>query len=157
MREAAYRAGLIETRHSHKLTLCYEPEGGFMGTVMDDPTLVLRCEEEGRTRPLRVLLLDAGGGTVDITTHNVQSVRPLRWSHASRPQMDGEAGSTRIDAAFLEWLVNDFLNLRLSRPQEDTLRTSIEMVKLLKDFEVGACAPICAPLPPPLPPHPGTL
>lgn len=49
------------------------------------------------------MILDCGGGTVDITMHKVVQANPLKLVEAAAPK-GGAWGSTYVDKAFEEWL-----------------------------------------------------
>lgn len=68
MRRAAYKAGIIEELSSGNLLLCLEPEGA---------SIQCRNDAEETVRHLMVkdsvvMVLDCGGGTVDITVHKLK-------------------------------------------------------------------------------------
>ncbi|CAN0387449.1 unnamed protein product, partial [Hapterophycus canaliculatus] len=54
-----------------------------------------------------MMVVDCGGGTVDITTYDILSVDPLNLAEAKAPS-GGMWGSTYVDKAFKRWL-KDFL------------------------------------------------
>ncbi|CAM9887909.1 unnamed protein product, partial [Hapterophycus canaliculatus] len=54
-----------------------------------------------------MMVVDCGGGTVDITTYKIVSVDPLKLAEAKAP-CGGVWGSTYVDKAFKRWL-KDFL------------------------------------------------
>ena len=111
MRRAAYDAGMISDENSSKLVLCLEPEAACMA-----------CEEERRAPEPdaagnqillktgdKFMVLDCGGGTVDITMHQVEDTNPLRLSEICEPS-GGPWGSTYVDAAyerFVQQLIGD--------------------------------------------------
>ncbi|CAN0209375.1 unnamed protein product, partial [Scytosiphon promiscuus] len=96
MRVAAHKAGLINTVDSPQLRLCLEPEAAYLAVgIKDDPE---------RFQPgNQMMIVDCGGGTVDITTHEVLSTTPLRLKEI-RPPTGGPWGSTYVDKAFVAWL-----------------------------------------------------
>ena len=49
------------------------------------------------------MVLDCGGGTVDITTHRCLSKSPFRLRELTRPA-GGDWGSTKVDAEFAAFL-----------------------------------------------------
>lgn len=109
MRKAAYDAGMISGENSSKLVLCLEPEAACMA-----------CEDERLADPSAVgnqilktndtfMVLDCGGGTVDITMHRVEGTKPLQLSEIREPS-GGPWGSTYVDAAyerFVQTLIGD--------------------------------------------------
>ncbi|CAN0411171.1 unnamed protein product, partial [Scytosiphon promiscuus] len=78
MRMAAHEAGLIDAVDSPRLCLCLEPEAACLAvSVHDAPDL----SQPGT----KTMILDCGGGTVDITTHEVISLSPLRLKELRPP------------------------------------------------------------------------
>ena len=57
----------------------------------------------------RFMVLDCGGGTVDITMHQVEATKPLRLSEICAPD-GGPFGSTFVDHAF-EKFVQELMGL----------------------------------------------
>lgn len=100
MRRAAFEAGITDKINSNKLQLCLEPEAACLaitGNRMDHP---LDSEE---AQDKQIMILDCGGGTVDITIHTVDSVSPLKLTEAKAPT-GGTWGATYVDRAFQDWL-----------------------------------------------------
>ena len=95
MRVAAHKAGIISTVESSNLQLCLEPEAACLAvSVKEAPQL----SQAGT----KTMILDCGGGTVDITTHKVLSTNPLRLKEVLAPT-GGPWGSTCVDDAFMKW------------------------------------------------------
>ncbi len=68
MRRAAMKAGIIDEINSANLLLCLEPEGASIQCRNDaEPTL-----RNQMTKGSVVMVLDCGGGTVDITVHKLK-------------------------------------------------------------------------------------
>ena len=68
MRKAAFEAGIIDSLSSENLLLCLEPEGASIQCRND-------AEEGLRNQMVKgdvVMVLDCGGGTVDITVHKLK-------------------------------------------------------------------------------------
>ncbi|CAM9867376.1 unnamed protein product [Ectocarpus sp. 12 AP-2014] len=97
MRQAAHGAGMIDRVDSVRLRLCLEPEAACLAVTTEDNPLT--CEAEGK----HMMIVDCGGGTVDITVHKILSINPLRLAEVAAPD-GGPWGSTRVDKAFEEWL-----------------------------------------------------
>ncbi|CAN0154413.1 unnamed protein product [Ectocarpus sp. 6 AP-2014] len=97
MREAAHRAGMIDRVDSVRLRLCLEPEAACLEVTTEDNPLT--CEAEGK----HMMIVDCGGGTVDVTAHKILSVDPLKLFEVAAPD-GGVWGSTRVDDAFKKWL-----------------------------------------------------
>ena len=88
MRRAAFDAGMMPDVNSAKLVLCPEPEAACMacevkgssgdGAPAGGAQQILRTGQS-------FMVLDCGGGTVDITMHHVESTDPLRLSEVRKP------------------------------------------------------------------------
>uniref|UniRef100_A0A7S2MNN6 Uncharacterized protein n=1 Tax=Octactis speculum TaxID=3111310 RepID=A0A7S2MNN6_9STRA len=90
MRTAALNAGLIDTIQSDRLQLALEPEAACMACEND-----ARHLKEGD----EFMILDCGGGTVDITMHKVVRLKPLHLDELCIPA-GGPWGSTFVDQQF---------------------------------------------------------
>ncbi|CAM9472302.1 unnamed protein product [Ectocarpus fasciculatus] len=99
MRQAAHEAGMIDKIGSTSLRLCLEPEAACLAVIPRGDSNPLTCEAEGK----KMMIVDCGGGTVDITTHNIVSVNPLKVVEVAAPT-GGAWGSTQVDEAFKKWL-----------------------------------------------------
>jgi len=90
MRTCAVEAGLISQRDSQSLVLALEPEAACLSTEKAGNFLAAGD---------KFMVLDCGGGTVDITMHRVRSKAPFRLEEIA--VADGGAwGSTYIDKNF---------------------------------------------------------
>ncbi len=67
MRKAAKEANLIEYINSGNLILCLEPEGASIQCREDSEENIKKQLKKGTV----LLVLDCGGGTVDITVHKL--------------------------------------------------------------------------------------
>ena len=97
-------AGMISSEDSPKLVLCLEPEAACM--ACEDQRL---SEQGAAGREIlkaddRFMVLDCGGGTVDITMHKVDQIMPLKLSEIRAPD-GGDYGSTYVDREFEQFLV----------------------------------------------------
>lgn len=79
MRKAAFRAGLVTDEASDSLLLALEPECASIAVHQEGYKLGLF--KEGAI----FLVLDCGGGTVDITIHRVATVEPLVLDEEALP------------------------------------------------------------------------
>ncbi|KAL3878564.1 hypothetical protein ACJMK2_030901 [Sinanodonta woodiana] len=101
MREAAEKAGLS----SDQLLIALEPEAAsiFCQTlqikISDDSEDGMGTFQPGD----KYLILDAGGGTIDITVHKVHHDGTLRELHAAS---GGDWGGKKVDKAFYDVLAN---------------------------------------------------
>lgn len=95
MREAAQRAGIIADISSRNLLLALEPECAAL-SVHDDFKYLLKPAT-------KYLVLDCGGGTIDITAHEVQTASPLRLKEL-HPPTGGPWGGKYADDAFVDFV-----------------------------------------------------
>ena len=95
MRHAAYYAGIISTVDSPQLHLCLEPEAACLAVNLKEAP---RMCTQGTT----MMIVDCGGGTVDITSHEILSSKPLRLKEVLPPS-GGQWGSSCVDDAFKDW------------------------------------------------------
>lgn len=123
MRNASYKAGMIDSVGSGNLKICLEPEAACLQVATCDHPL--QSDAVGK----HTMVVDCGGGTVDITMHTVVSVDPLRLMEVLAPD-GGPWGSVNVDMAFERWL-ESFLG--------DVLTTKIKQtaawLKILLEWE----------------------
>ena len=121
MRTAAAMAGLIDSESSSKLVLALEPEAACIASEKD--SLRLRAGDT-------FMILDCGGGTVDITLHQAASVNPLRLDELAVPS-GGAWGSTYVDAEFVNFVV------RLLSPtrQPEEFKQSPNFIEHMENWE----------------------
>lgn len=93
MRNAAYDAGMIGERHSPQLRLALEPECACISLQIEQRQAFL--SDVGA----KLLIVDCGGGTVDITAHEVLRNDPLQLKELIVPD-GGPLGATRVDEQF---------------------------------------------------------
>ena len=89
MRTAAFDAGMISDVNSSKLVLCLEPEAACMACE-DQRISESDAQPAGGSQQIlkngqTFMVLDCGGGTVDITMHRVEKTDPLRLSEVREP------------------------------------------------------------------------
>jgi hypothetical protein len=97
MRKAAFRAGLMETELSDNLMLVLEPEGAALAVHVGATAFSLL--DVGS----RFMVLDCGGGTVDITAHEVMKVAPLKMKAIAIP-CGGDWGGDYVNIEFKKFL-----------------------------------------------------
>ncbi|XP_053408419.1 heat shock 70 kDa protein 12B-like [Mercenaria mercenaria] len=102
MRQAAVKAGIT----TESLTIVLEPEAASLycqhlpvNTTVTDGSLTKSQFPPGS----KYMVLDAGGGTIDITVHEVQSQNTLREVRAAN---GGDWGGTMVDKAFENFLID---------------------------------------------------
>lgn len=150
MRRAAYAAGLIDSLDSQRLLLALEPESACIS-----------CEVHTLAAPGQTfMVLDAGGGTVDITMSRLKSASPLRFDEVVAPS-GGPWGSTLIDDRFESFvssligagnfkkikktpywieLLENWESVKTSQTAEDNPRTinMSPLLEILEDVKLGA-------------------
>ena len=95
MREAARQAGLL----GGGFLLVLEPEAAAVYCMKRDQSLAASDLGQGK----RFMIVDAGGGTVDLTVHEVADKGKL--TEVARGS-GGACGSTYVDHQFLNWVRN---------------------------------------------------
>jgi hypothetical protein len=106
MRLAAVTAGMIDTPDSDRLQLALEPEGAVIAAMMDAPPELQRSLGVGQ----RVMILDCGGGTVDVTVSELVDVSPPKLKEIL-PASGDAWGGTIVDAQFRK-LANELVGQR---------------------------------------------
>ncbi|CAB1111260.1 unnamed protein product [Ectocarpus sp. CCAP 1310/34] len=98
MRAASHRAGLIADENDMQgLKLCLEPEAACLAVESSNQGV-------GSWHPGdKIMVLDCGGGTIDITSHLVESSDPLQLSELAEP-CGGAWGSSIVDTRFKAFL-----------------------------------------------------
>ncbi len=130
MKKAAVQAGIIDHSSSTQLLLCLEPEGASIQCRED-------AEEGLKNEMLKndiVMVLDCGGGTVDITVHRLTcEITEKFCCEEVLPTSGGcEWGSKYVDKYFEEFLRGFF--------KEDLyalyVKNAIARLEVLKHFEM---------------------
>jgi hypothetical protein len=85
------RQSLITEPSSSRLVLAIEPECACLATEKDTKGFLSVNDQ--------FMVLDCGGGTVDITMHRSLSKEPFRLQELARPE-GGDWGSTYVDEQF---------------------------------------------------------
>ncbi|XP_061183692.1 heat shock 70 kDa protein 12A-like isoform X2 [Saccostrea echinata] len=129
MMEAAVDAG-IERK---QLILALEPEAASI--YCNHVPIGVMSVNKGKTESYkfkpgtRYMVLDLGGGTADITVHEVQGNQNLREVHHAT---GGAWGGTKVDDAFYQFLVKLFGNDVLTTLKNDNMD---DYISLFRDFE----------------------
>jgi hypothetical protein len=130
MRKACMEAGIIEDLSSQHLLLCLEPEGASI-QCREDADEALRNE---LVKESVVMVLDCGGGTVDITIHKLKCNPDERFVCEELLPSDGgsEWGSKYVDKYFESFLE------KLFGPElyEVYRKSEIQRLEILKHFEM---------------------
>ena len=106
MRKAAVEAGIVDTTNSSNLLLCLEPEGASIQCREDAEITVKQQMQKGSV----VMVLDCGGGTVDITVHKLLCEPSEKFlCNELIPSSGGsEWGSKYVDLYFEDFLQDFF-------------------------------------------------
>jgi molecular chaperone DnaK (HSP70) len=131
MRQAAVEAGIIETVGSTNLLLCLEPEGASI-SVREDAEDTVRQQ---MNKHAVVMVLDCGGGTVDITIHKLLCEPEDSFlCEELIPSSGGcEWGSKFVDRYFEEFLQEFFGETMYS---EIYTANAMGRLDVLKHFEM---------------------
>lgn len=130
MRKAAVEAGIVDQANSSNLLLCLEPEGASIQCREDAEWAV----KEQMTKGKVVMVLDCGGGTVDITVHKLQCEPSEKFlCQELLPSSGGcEWGSKYVDAYFEEFLKDLFGPELFSY----YMKNALVRLDILRDFEL---------------------
>jgi molecular chaperone DnaK (HSP70) len=106
MRKAAVEAGIVETTNSSNLLLCLEPEGASIQCREDAELSVKQQMVKGSV----VMVLDCGGGTVDITVHKLicEPTEKFLCNELIPSSGGSEWGSKYVDLYFEDFLQDFF-------------------------------------------------
>ena len=96
MRLAAYHAGIIDTVDSNNLIMALEPEAAALYVIAD------ALSETRDINGSSILVVDAGGGTVDILMDQIRSTAPWALEECGQGADGGPWGGMVVDEAFLE-------------------------------------------------------
>lgn len=123
MRTAAYDAGLIPGKQSMNLLFALEPECVSISAQTD--------EALGYSWDIgqKILILDCGGGTVDITAHQIADTSPLRLEELITPD-GGNLGATKVDDRFYE-----FFEELIGKDRFQRLRKAAAFLPLIRSWE----------------------
>ena len=130
MKNAAIKAGIINHQNSDQLLLCLEPEGASIQCREDAEEVIKNQMVKGTV----VLVLDCGGGPVDITVHKMNSdPNETFLSEEVLPSSGGcEWGSKYVDKYFEDFL-KDFFGEDLFDVYNKNATARLE---ILKHFEM---------------------
>ncbi|EWC44291.1 hypothetical protein DRE_01117 [Drechslerella stenobrocha 248] len=119
-RQAAERAGFTK---NHTLNMCTEPEAAALYT--------LRSSEASANAGDKVIVCDAGGGTVDLISYNIRRTHPRLEVDEAVVGTGDTCGSTYINRAF-----ENFFKTRLGRHYD--LRVA-QQQRVMRNFEEVKC------------------
>ncbi|OMJ71901.1 hypothetical protein SteCoe_29784 [Stentor coeruleus] len=130
MRKACVEANIVDGLNAPNLLLCLEPEGASM-SVRED------TEQSVRNQMIKnsvVMVLDCGGGTVDITIHKLLCNPDEKFlCEELLPSSGGcEWGSKFVDVYFEEFL-KEFFGAELF---EVYMKNALSRLEIVKHFEM---------------------
>ena len=127
MRRAAQKAGLIDSSRAdaEKLILVLEPEAAAIACQEKEQSLL----ESGT----RFMVVDCGGGTVDITVHEVIKGKGLKEIAVGT---GGKYGSTYVDRVFVEYLKKKLTPEALVHFHDEE---PIDYLEMMADWERTKC------------------
>ena len=130
MRRACVEAGIIDNLNDTNLLLCLEPEGASISVREDAEEAVRQQMDSGSVG----MVLDCGGGTVDITIHKLLCEPHEKFlCEELLPSSGGcEWGSKFVDLYFEEFL-KEFFGEELF---ESYKRNAVGRLDILKHFEM---------------------
>ncbi|KAK3099718.1 hypothetical protein FSP39_008541 [Pinctada imbricata] len=129
MREAAVKAGI----KTNQLFLALEPEAASI--YCNHVPLEMQSSTKGKLEAstfkpgVKYMVLDLGGGTADITVHEVRGNNSLREIHKAT---GGAWGGTKVDSAFYQFLVKLFGNDVLIELKDKCMD---DYLGIIRDFE----------------------
>jgi hypothetical protein len=126
MRKAAVKAKIIESESSERLQLALEPEAACVACELENASLK-KCDA--------FMVLDCGGGTVDITMHRVLAKQPRLELEELAPPSGGPYGSTFVDREF-ENLLKDLVG----EAAFDHFKPSGDWIELMRTWEEAKTA-----------------
>ncbi|KAK3577062.1 hypothetical protein CHS0354_003149 [Potamilus streckersoni] len=127
MREAAVQAGIS----SENLKIALEPEtASIFCRLLPVEKMVEGGGMENFQRGSKYMVLDAGGGTVDITVHEVMHGGQLKEIHKAS---GGAWGGTQVDEAFKQFIISLIGNPVFCRFQAECKEDYLD---LFRDFEI---------------------
>mmetsp|Transcript_18256 Transcript_18256/g.17949 ORF Transcript_18256/g.17949 Transcript_18256/m.17949 type:complete len:474 (+) Transcript_18256:22-1443(+) len=130
MRKAAMNAGIIDSLNSPNLLLSLEPEGASIQCREDAEENIRNSLDKDKI----VMVLDCGGGTVDITVHKLMCEPEENFlCEEFLPSSGGcEWGSKYVDAHFEKFLEKLFGEELYA----DYRRNALARLEILKHFEM---------------------
>ncbi|XP_069130149.1 heat shock 70 kDa protein 12A-like [Argopecten irradians] len=149
MREAAHKGGLIDTTYSNQLVIALEPEAASLNCRSLPVSTFVQTENEQVSKltfepGTKYLVIDAGGGTIDIVAHKVRKDGRIRELFRAT---GGAWGGTVIDRQFIAMLDKIFGAEFIGAFQHEFPK---DYVELLQDFEIkkrGECESVRVSLP----------
>jgi hypothetical protein len=99
VRAAAAAAGLVGSADSPRLLLVRRPEAAAVASILQSAPAVRAAMALGT----KMVVVDCGGGTVDIMVSKIKSTAPLQLAEILPPS-GGPWGATNVDARFMSFV-----------------------------------------------------
>ncbi|KAJ6254265.1 alpha kinase/elongation factor 2 kinase [Anaeramoeba flamelloides] len=129
MRRAFYQAGLISSKNSPNLIFCYEPEVAALDFFQEEKKQLNQFNNKN------LLVIDAGGGTIDITLMKPTIVNDeIQEFEILMIPKGGDFGSIYIDQEFQKFF-QSFLNLNDNQFKELKIKCPKGFLKLQNIIE----------------------
>ncbi|KAJ6248238.1 hsp70 family protein [Anaeramoeba flamelloides] len=129
MRRAFHQAGLISSKNSPNLLFCYEPEVAALDFFQDQRNQLNQFNNK------KLLVVDAGGGTIDITLMKPTIVKnEIKEFEILMIPKGGDFGSIYIDLEFQKFF-RSFLNLNDNQFNQFKNECSRGFLKLSNQWE----------------------
>lgn len=120
---------MITPETSDKLIIALEPECAFIGAMR-----VFKSNQSVYSAHKKFLIVDCGGGTIDITGHEILSIDPLSVREIICPD-GGHLGSTLIDQRFFEFLKEFFGDHRYT--EISNMQEFVDLEKIWEEAKLG--------------------
>ncbi|KAJ6254264.1 hsp70 family protein [Anaeramoeba flamelloides] len=129
MRRAFHQAGLISSKNSPNLLFCFEPEVAALDFFQDQRNQLSQFNNK------KLLVVDAGGGTIDITLMKPTIVKnEIKEFEILMVPKGGDFGSIYIDQEFQKFF-QSFLNLNDNQFKALKNKCPKGFLKLLNQWE----------------------
>ncbi|KAK4609911.1 Heat shock protein 12B [Fulvia fulva] len=126
--QKAAKMAKLKVHHDSQLFLIREPEAAAIATISS-------LTFGGSTQQIKagdsILICDCGGGTVDVTTYEIESITPKLSFKGLVVGTGGKCGSTYIDRGFIKWMEQKFGDAYMNLSWQKRGPAS----RLMKDFE----------------------
>lgn len=121
---------MIETEASSKLIIALEPECAFIAAMRNFNNDKLLCSKDKK-----FLIVDCGGGTIDITAYVITEEKPLKVKEIIPPD-GGHLGSTLIDQRFFNFIRRFIGQKRYDEISKTSDFDIIELEKLWEECKI---------------------
>lgn len=122
---------MIKSEASSKLIIALEPECAFIGAMS-----IYKNDKELCSIGKKFLVIDCGGGTIDITGHVVSTMKPFTVTEIITPD-GGHLGSTLIDKRFFDFIKKFLGEERYAELSESEEFEIIELEKIWEESKLA--------------------